>query len=141
MGSGVIGNSLKILRVVAAFIEEGGRVLVQQRPTHKARASLWEFPGGKVDPGESDAKALVREIDEELGISVAVHDLYGETMHSYGDLTIHLLVYHAERISKAQPLVPTDAQQVAWHDAAQLHRLDLCEADRVIVARHRVAFL
>lgn len=101
MVRGTDGNSLKILRVVAACIAERGKVLVQQRPAHKARGGLWEFPGGKVDAGETDAAALTREIDEELGIAIAVHDLIGEATQDFGDLTVHLLLYRATAATKS----------------------------------------
>jgi len=66
-----------LLTVVAlALIDAGGRVLMQQRPVHRAHGGLWEFPGGKVEPGEGPCAALVREIDEELGLVVAPGDLF-----------------------------------------------------------------
>ena len=66
-----------LLTVVAlALIDQAGRVLMQQRPLHRAHGGLWEFPGGKVEPGEGPCAALVREIDEELGLVIAPEDLF-----------------------------------------------------------------
>ncbi len=80
--------------VVAALIWEGDR-LACQRPPDKARGLLWEFVGGKVEPGETKEAALVRECQEELGVVVSVGDLFMEVTHSYPDLTVHLTLFHA----------------------------------------------
>ena len=72
--------------VVAALIWEGDRFLACQRPPDKARGLLWEFVGGKVEPGETKEAALVRECQEELGVVVSVGDLFMEVTHSYPDL-------------------------------------------------------
>lgn len=81
--------------VVAALIWEGGRFMICQRPAHKARGLLWEFVGGKVEPGESKEQALVRECREELGITVAVGDVFTEVTHVYPDLSVHLTLFDA----------------------------------------------
>ena len=71
--------------VVAALIWEGRKFMICQRPAHKARGLLWEFVGGKVEPGEAKEQALVRECREELGITVAVGDVFAEVTHVYPD--------------------------------------------------------
>ena len=76
--------------VVAALIWEGSRFLICQRPRHKARGSLWEFVGGKVEPGESKEEALIRECREELSITVQPGEVFMEVTHTYPDLTVHL---------------------------------------------------
>jgi 8-oxo-dGTP pyrophosphatase MutT (NUDIX family) len=76
---------MRRLRVVAGVIIAGGRVLAAQRPEHKDLAGAWELPGGKVEPGESDAAALARELREELDVDVAVGDLVAEAEHRYPD--------------------------------------------------------
>ncbi|MFM9934969.1 MAG: NUDIX domain-containing protein, partial [Novosphingobium sp.] len=74
-----------LLTVVAvALIDEAGRVLVQQRPADRAHGGLWEFPGGKVEPGEGLTEALVREIAEELGITLAEEDLFSVSFAASG---------------------------------------------------------
>ena len=80
--------------VVAALIWEGETFLICQRPAHKARGLLWEFVGGKVEPGETREEALVRECREELDIRVAVGEPFMEVIHAYPDLTVHLTLFH-----------------------------------------------
>lgn len=116
--------------MVAAYIEEEGRVLMQQRPLHKARGGLWELPGGKVDAGETDAEALRRELAEELDVTVDVGAELGRHQHAYGDLTVLLIVYRARRHGEPRAL---DGQTVAWVSEAQRAALPLCEADRAIL--------
>ncbi|HIS16329.1 MAG TPA: (deoxy)nucleoside triphosphate pyrophosphohydrolase [Candidatus Scatomorpha merdavium] len=91
-----------MIEVVAALIWEGGRFMICQRPAHKARGLLWEFVGGKVEPGETKEQALVRECREELGITVAVGDVFTEVTHVYPDLTVHLTLFDA-RIAEGKP--------------------------------------
>ena len=91
-----------MIEVVAALIREGGRFMICQRPAHKARGLLWEFVGGKVEPGETKERALVRECREELGITVAVGDVFTEVTHVYPDLTVHLTLFDA-RIAEGKP--------------------------------------
>ena len=88
-----------MVEVVAALVhdtENPRRFLICQRPAHKARGLLWEFVGGKVEPGETKREALARECREELGVAVSVGDVYMELTHVYPDLTIHLTLFHAE---------------------------------------------
>jgi 8-oxo-dGTP diphosphatase len=89
-------NSVTILFVVAAALtNERGEILLQKRPMEAQMGCLWEFPGGKLDPGESPEIALVRELEEELGIIVAAQDLVPETFASepLGDRNLVLLLY------------------------------------------------
>jgi 8-oxo-dGTP diphosphatase len=84
--------------VVAALIWDQDRFLACQRPAHKARGLLWEFVGGKVEPGEGREDALIRECREELGITVAVDDVYMEVIHEYPDLTVLLILFVIRRL-------------------------------------------
>ena len=81
--------------VVAALIWDKNRFLACQRPAHKARGLLWEFVGGKVEPGETKKQALIRECQEELAVTVAVQDVFMEVDHVYPDLTVHLTLFNA----------------------------------------------
>lgn len=81
--------------VVAALIWEGERFLICRRPPHKARGLLWEFAGGKVEPGETKEEALIRECREELAVTLTVGDVFMEVTHRYPDLTVHLTLFHA----------------------------------------------
>lgn len=93
-------DPLPIVPIVsAALIDERGRVLLQQRPEGKAMAGLWEFPGGKIAPGESPEAALCRELEEELGVRIAESDLdaFGFASHRYQTFHIVLLLYICRR--------------------------------------------
>lgn len=83
------------IEVVAALLLRGEKFLACQRPAHKARGLLWEFVGGKVEPGETKPQALVRECQEELGVTVSVDRPVLELTHAYPDLTIHLTLFAA----------------------------------------------
>ena len=82
--------------VVAALIWRGNRFLACQRPAHKARGLLWEFVGGKLEPGETREQALIRECREELDITVVPRDIFMEVTHEYPDLTVHLTLFNAD---------------------------------------------
>ena len=84
-----------ITEVVAALIWDHDKFMICQRPAHKARGLLWEFVGGKVESGETRQKALVRECQEELGITLDVGDVFYQVDHVYPDITIHLTLFHA----------------------------------------------
>lgn len=81
--------------VVAALIWKDSQFMICQRPAHKARGLLWEFVGGKVEPGETKEQALVRECWEELAVAVQVGKVFMEVTHEYPDLTVHLTLFHA----------------------------------------------
>jgi 8-oxo-dGTP diphosphatase len=117
----------RTVRVVAALIEQGGRYLIQQRSPDKQRALLWEFPGGKVDPGETDAQALEREGREELGVVLEVGSERHQTRHAYPDLTVHLVIYSA-RIRSGTP-APLGARALRWATPTEMRALSFCEAD------------
>lgn len=118
----------RVIRVVAGLIEtEPGRYLVQQRLPGKSRALLWEFPGGKVEAGESDAGALVREGREELGVELEVGSLRFHTRHSYADLTVDLYL-HSARIRSGTPR-PLGAHALRSVTPAEMLALPFCEAD------------
>lgn len=89
-------------QVVAALIWHDGKFLICQRPAHKARGLLWEFVGGKVEPGETKQQALVRECREELGIETAVGDVFMEVTHTYPDITVRLTLFHVS-ITQGEP--------------------------------------
>lgn len=80
--------------VVAALIWDNEKFLICQRPAHKARGLLWEFVGGKVEPGETKEEALIRECREELAVTLSIGDVFMEVDHVYPDMTIHLTVFN-----------------------------------------------
>ena len=121
--------------VVAALIRDTDRVLIFQRPAHKARGMLWEFVGGKVEPGESREEALIRECREELAITISVGDIFTEVTHTYPDLTIHLTVFNAE-ITAGVPR-KLEHNDLRWITADELDRYAFCPADQPIVEKLR----
>ena len=121
--------------VVAALIWEGETFLICQRPAHKARGLLWEFVGGKVEPGETREEALVRECREELDIRVAVGEPFMEVIHAYPDLTVHLTLFHAS-IAEGTPR-KLEHQDIRWIREAEIPQYRFCPADEAILERLR----
>ena len=109
--------------------------MICQRPAHKARGMLWEFVGGKVEPGESREEALIRECREELAITISVGDIFTEVTHTYPDLTIHLTVFNAE-ITAGGPR-KLEHNDLRWITADELDRYAFCPADQSIVEKLR----
>ena len=121
--------------VVAALIWEGDRFLACQRPANKDRGLLWEFVGGKVEPGETKAQALIRECREELGITVSVGGVFMEVTHTYPDLTIHLTLFHAAIAAGTPRLLEHHA--LKWVTVREMDALPFCPADSVILEKLR----
>lgn len=119
--------------VVAALIWDNNRFMICQRPAHKARGSLWEFVGGKVEPGESKEEALILECREELGVTVEVGDIFMDVTHKYPDITVHLTLFSASiREGVPQKL---EHQDIRWITAAQIKEFTFCPADREILEK------
>lgn len=121
--------------VVAALIWQGERFMICQCPAHKARGMLWEFVGGKVEPGESKEQALVRECREELAVEVAVGDIFLEVTHTYPDITVHLTLFHASIVQGVpQKLEHNDIRYITVDEIPQY---EFCPADEVILQKLR----
>lgn len=112
---------------------QGERFLLCQRPEQKARALLWEFAGGKVEPGETHQQALVRECREELGISVSVGEKFLELVYAYPDLTVRLTVFHAS-VAEGIPR-KLEHRELRWVTPREAGALPLCPADRPILEK------
>ena len=121
--------------VVAVLIWQGDRFLACQRPAHKARGLLWEFVGGKIEPGETGEEALIRECREELDIAVSVGDVFMEVTHEYPDLTVHLTVYHAA-IAQGEPKL-LEHNDLRWLKTDEIDDYPFCPADVDILERLR----
>ena len=119
--------------VVAALIWEGVRFLACQRPAHKARGLLWEFVGGKVEPGESLEDALIRECREELDITVAPRDVFIEVIHEYPDLTVRLTLFNAA-IAEGKPKA-LEHHDIRWITVREIDGLEFCPADEEILKK------
>jgi 8-oxo-dGTP diphosphatase len=119
--------------VVAALIRGGDRVLLSQRRADQSFPLCWEFPGGKVDPGEAPEEALRREIREELGCDVAVGRIYDVVFHAYDDFDLYMLVYHCQ-VTGGQPAA-VQVAAVAWVAVEELGGLKLPPADYPLARR------
>ena len=118
-----------ILVSAVALIDVDGRVLLAQRPEGKSMAGLWEFPGGKVEPGETPEAALIRELHEELGIETWESCLAPLTFASHSYESFHLLM-PVFACRKWQGIVqPREGQRLAWSYARDLRNYDMPAAD------------
>ena len=122
-----------MIDVVAALIWEGDRFLACQRPAHKARGLLWEFVGGKVEPGETAEQALIRECREELDVTVAPRDVFMTVIHEYPDLTVRLILFNAV-IAEGTPKL-LEHNDLRWITTAEIDSLDFCPADEEILKK------
>lgn len=123
---------MKIIRVVAGAIINDGVLLAALRGPGMSQAGLWELPGGKVEPGESDREALARELEEELGIVVHVGDFLAESEHPYPGKIVRLVAY-ACHIEAGTPAASEHAA-LRWVSAAQLNTLTWAPADLPLLA-------
>ena len=113
--------------VVAALMRREGRVLMSRRRVDQSMPLLWEFPGGKVEPGEAPEVALAREVREELGCGVAVGRIREVVFHAYPDFDLYMLVYACEIVDGAPG--PVQVAEIAWVELARLPTLALLPAD------------
>ena len=122
-----------MVEVVAALIWDNNRFMICQRPAHKARALLWEFVGGKVEPGETKEQALIRECREELAITLSVGEVFMDVIHEYPDITVHLTLFDAT-IAKGIPQ-KLEHNDIQWITPAEIHNYSFCPADEEILKR------
>ena len=118
--------------VVAALIWDGDRFMICQRPAHKARGLLWEFVGGKTEPGETMEAALIRECREELDITVSVGDIFTQVIHEYPDILIRLTLFHCT-IAEGTPKL-LEHNDLKWIHPSEIPNFDFCPADKDILA-------
>ena len=123
--------ALPTVIVLAAVIERDGRILVTRRLRDTHLAGLWEFPGGKCDPGESHEACLQRELIEELGVSARVGDEILVTEHAYPERTVRLHFRRCEIDGEPQPLL---GQEMQWVARTDLRTLEFPEADARLIA-------
>jgi 8-oxo-dGTP diphosphatase len=130
--------SRRLLLVAAgALFDASGRVLITQRPNHKQLGGLWEFPGGKVEPGEAPEAALARELREELDLTVEPDalDPYAFASHAYPDFHLLMPLYVTTRFAGTERLDPNAAQAARWVKPAELPQIEMPPADVVLVKR------
>ena len=124
-----------VTEVVAALIWEGDRFLICQRPAHKARGLLWEFVGGKVEPGETKEQALIRECREELAVTISVGKVFMEVDHDYPDLNVHLTLFNAA-IREGTPQM-LEHNDIRWIMVEEIPQYEFCPADETILKKLR----
>lgn len=124
---------MTMLVVAAALVDADGRILVQQRPEGRAMAGLWEFPGGKIEPGETPEAALIRELREELAIDVAAACLAPACFASapLGDRHLLLLLFACRKWSGIPQ--PLEASALRWVRVPELHGLAMPPADKPLI--------
>ena len=122
-----------MLEVVAALIRRGDTFLICRRPAHKARGLLWEFAGGKVEPGETPEAALVRECREELDVELNVLRPFADVTHAYPDTDVHLSVFLAE-IASGEPRLLEHAA-LRWIRPEEIPAYEFCPADEEILRK------
>lgn len=136
MSETIVDAKPLLLVAAAALIDADGRVLIAQRPEGKSLAGLWEFPGGKVEPGEAPTAALARELTEELGIEVLVGRIWDVLFHAYPAFDLVMLVY-ACRLAPGSPAPrAVEVADLVWMEPRALpggH--DILPADRPLVER------
>ncbi|MRG92828.1 (deoxy)nucleoside triphosphate pyrophosphohydrolase [Polyangium spumosum] len=123
--------------VAAAVLVEEGRVLLTQRKRGTHLAGAWEFPGGKVEPGEDPRAALVRELVEEIGVEVSVGDPVEVTFHKYPEKSVLLLFFWVTRLPGSPDPRPLDVADVKWAGAGDLAPELFPPADVAILSKVR----
>ena len=119
--------------VVAALIWDKDKFMICQRPAHKARGLLWEFVGGKVEPGETKEQALIRECQEELAVMLSVGDVFMDVVHEYPDLTVHLTLFNAT-IAEGEPQ-KLEHNDIQWIKPSEIVNFEFCPADKDILQK------
>ncbi len=120
-------------QVTAAIMIDNGRVFVARRHDDDPLGPKWEFPGGKIETGETPEECLRRELHEEFGIDVRVDDFFGESIHKYPGGTIQLLAYHVTHLG-GEPVCHVHAE-CAWVPIAELAKFDFLPADVPLAAK------
>lgn len=127
-----------MVQVVAALIRDNDKFMIFQRPVTKTRAYQWEFVGGKVEKGETFEEALIRECQEEIGVTVRVGDVFMEVDHEYPDITIHLTLFNAEIVDGVpQKLEHNDIRSITPDEIPQYR---FCPADDEILKKIKEEF-
>lgn len=129
---------MRTIEVVGAVIRRGAEVLIAQRMPGKHEALLWEFPGGKLEPGEAPEACLAREIQEELGVAIRVGPVLGDVTHDYGERRIHLTCYWAELVA-GEPRA-LECHAIRWVRRDELDGFAYAPADVPLVERLKAAW-
>jgi len=130
-----VSEGKKQIEVSAALIFRDGKILITQRHTSAHLGGLWEFPGGKCEPGETFEQCLVREIQEELGMEVEVGRLFEEISHTYAEKAVHLKFFICKFISGIPQ--PLDCAAFKWIEKAEMAEFEFPAADARLLEKLR----
>ena len=128
-----------MVEVVAALIWRDDKFMICQRSAHKARGLLWEFVGGKVEPGETKEQALIRECKEELAVMLSVGNVFMDVVYEYPDLTVHLTLFNAT-ISEGEPQ-KLEHNDIQWITPSEISNYKFCSADEDILTKIRDVYI
>jgi len=120
-----------MIKVVAAIIHKDNKIMIAKRKENKSMGGFWEFPGGKIDPGETPEESLVRELKEEMDISIKVEKYVGESIYDYGDIVICLLGYLAS--IENGDIILNDHDEYEWVTLENICKFKLAPADIPLV--------
>ncbi len=121
------------MKVTAAVIEEKGKVLIARRKPGRHMGGKWEFPGGKIEPGETPEESLERELREELAIQVSIGEFLCSAFYEGEGVSLELLVYRVQRLKGEPALI--EHQDIRWVRPNELAALDLADSDRKVAER------
>ena len=124
----------KIIEVVGAIIKDGERYLVGQRAAHKSQGGLWEFMGGKIEPGETPEQALARECREELGLEIENECVIDSVVHEYPEKTIRLTLISCTLKPGFVPR-PNEHQSIRWVTEDEMREMDFAAADKELIQK------
>ena len=119
--------------VVASLIWDKDKFMICQRPAHKARGLLWEFVGGKVEPGETKEQALIRECQEELAVTLSIGDVFMDVVHEYPDLIVHLTLFNAAILEGIPKKL--EHNDIKWITPSEISNYGFCPADVEILKK------
>lgn len=119
--------------VVAALIWDKDKFMICQRPAHKARGLLWEFVGGKLEPGETKEQALIRECQEELAVTLSIGDVFMDVVHEYPDLIVHLTLFNAAILEGIPKKL--EHNDIKWITLSEISNYEFCPADVEILKK------
>ncbi|MBR3888673.1 MAG: (deoxy)nucleoside triphosphate pyrophosphohydrolase [Clostridia bacterium] len=122
-----------MIEVVAAVIFNGDKFMIAQRNLKKSQGGLWEFPGGKIEPGETGEEALKREIREEFNAEISVGELITEVEHHYPEKDVKLYFYRAELVGEKLEVLEHEA--IAWISKEEKDKYQFAGADDGVVER------
>ena len=124
----------EVIRVVAAVIEHDGRYLITQRNSNAVLPGLWEFPGGRVEPDEEEAAALLREVRGRIGVEVIVGLKLGEHLHEYTNYEVQLTMYSCKLPAEARPY-PAAVADLRWVTSREFLDYDFPPADEKTMSK------